>query len=162
MRYIITENQYSRIFESKEYPLDNVLFNQWDKNGTTIDIGKYVGLNDNEVVEYIKRYYGDNYFPIVKKEIRNIIKNYTECDGDVFGLDVISISFGKGSWQDTTYQINLSVDPKSPVYKTIDMNDWEEIMTLYGQIEGCVENKLNDVIYNKYGCFTSHVLITST
>jgi hypothetical protein len=42
------------------------------------------------------------------------------------------------------------------------MNDWEEIMTLYGQIEGCVENKLNDVIYNKYGCFTSHVLITST
>jgi hypothetical protein len=162
MRYIITENQYSRIFESKEYPLDNVLFNQWDKNGTTIDIGKYVGLNDNEVVEYIKRYYGDDYFPIVKKEIRNIIKNYTECDGDVFGLDVISISFGKGSWQDTTYQINLSVDPKSPVYKTIDMNDWEEIMTLYGQIEGCVENKLNDVIYNKYGCFTSHVLITST
>ena len=82
MRYIITENQYSRIFESKEYPLDNVLFNQWDKNGTTIDIGKYVGLNDNEVVEYIKRYYGD--------------------------------------------------DPKSPVYKTIDMNDWEDIMTLYG------------------------------
>ena len=89
-------------------------------------------------------------------------KNFTECDGDVFGLDVISISFGKGSWQDTTYQINLSVDPKSPVYKTIDMNDWEEIMTLYGQIEGCVENKLNDIIYNKYGCFTSHVLITST
>ncbi len=75
---------------------------------------------------------------------------------------VISISFGKESWQDTTYQINLSVDPKSPVYKTIDMNDWEEIMTLYGQIEGCVENKLNDIIYNKYGCFTSHVLITST
>jgi hypothetical protein len=31
MRYIITENQYSRIFESKEYPLDNVLFNQWDR-----------------------------------------------------------------------------------------------------------------------------------
>ena len=96
MRYIITENQYSRIFESKEYPLDNVLFNQWDKNGTTIDIGKYVGLNDNDVVEYIKRYYGDDYFPIVKKEIRNIIKNFTECDGDVFGLNVISISFGKG------------------------------------------------------------------
>ena len=97
MKFIIRSlkvqtNQYSRIFESKEYPLDNVLFNQWDKNGTTIDIGKYVGLNDNEVVEYIKRYYGDDYFPIVKKEIRNIIKNFTEfisgyiCSSGKLGL----------------------------------------------------------------------------
>jgi hypothetical protein len=39
------------------------------------------------------------------------------------------------------------------------MDDWEEIITTIGQIEGCVENYLNNTIYVNYGAFNHNTLI---
>ena len=108
-------------------------------------------------------------FDEVKEQVRILIGNYHECDGDVFSLRLDSINFvphkivlvdGSGDVDEWySYNINVSIKNDSPVFNTIDLGDFEDVETLYGQIEGCVENMLNDTIYFNYGIAVNHCLL---
>ena len=150
MMGIVNENKNIKSF----------LFSYWDKNGFSNGMERNaLSVNDNDWSQYVKEYLGDEYESIVKKEIIKHVNSFTECDGDVFGLEVSEIFFGGGTWDDTSYSVNIRINPESEVFNTIDMDDWEEVMTTIGQIEGCVENYLNNTIYENYGAFNQHILI---
>jgi hypothetical protein len=136
------------------------LFSYLDKNGfDSKPIKKLLSIEDNDWSQYVKEYLGDNYEKVIEDDVRNLVENFTECNGDIFGLEFVSIFFGGGSWQDTSYSINIRINPESPVFETIDLNDYEDVLTLFGQIEGCVEDYLNNIIYNKYGAANYHTLV---
>ena len=137
------------------------LFSYLDKNGfDSKPLKKILSIDDDSWSKYIKEYLGDDYEKIIENDIRKIVKNFTECNGDVFGLELESIFFGTGtSLKDITYTINVKINPDSPVFETIDFSDFEDVITLYGQIEECVENYLNDIIYDKYGALNDHTFL---
>jgi hypothetical protein len=136
------------------------LFSYLDKNGfTSIDLKKILAIEDNDWSQHVKEYLGDDYEKVIVDDVRELVENFTECDGDVFGLELVSIFFGGGTWQDTSYSINIRINPESPVFETIDLNDYEDVLTLFGQIEACVENYLNDIIYDKYGAVNHHTMV---
>jgi hypothetical protein len=140
--------------------IKSFLFSYWDKNGFSNEMMKdMLTIDDNDWSEYVKEYLGDEYESVVKKDIIKHVNSFTECDGDVFGLEVSEIFFGGGTWDDTSYSVNIRINPESEVFNTIDMDDWEEIITTIGQIEGCVENYLNNTIYGNYGAFNHNTLI---
>ena len=140
--------------------LKNHLFSYWDKNGfSTGMVKRALSIDDYDWSEYVEEYLGDEYETVVKKDIVKHINGFTECNGDVFGLEVSAIFFGGGTFQNTSYSINLKMNPESEVFETIDLNDWEEVLTTVGQIEGCVEDYLNSVIYDNYGAFNYHVFV---
>jgi len=136
------------------------LFSYLDENGfDSKPIKKLLSIEDNDWSQYVKEYLGDNYENVIEDDVETLVENFTECNGDVFGLEFVSIFFGGGTWQDTSYSINIRINPESPVLETIDSHDWEDVLTLTGQIEECVENYLNDIIYYKYGAFNHHTMV---
>ena len=48
---------------------------------------------------------------------------------------------------------------ESPVFDKINMGDFEEVLTVFGQIERCVEDILNEKLYDKYGKYAKQVMI---
>ena len=158
------QEQISRIHEmmgiNESKSKKEFLFSYLDKNGfDSTQIKKYLSIEDNDWSQYVKEYLGDNYEKVVGDNVKNLVENFTECNGDIFGLEFVSIFFGGGTWQDTSYSINIRINPESPVLETIDLSDWEDVLILFGQIEECVENYLNDIIYNKYGAVNHHTMV---
>ena len=155
--------------EESKSSVKDYLFKYWDKNGPSIDIGKYFSLSEYETAKYLFEY--RNYdFDGVKEQVKTLIENYHECDGDEFSLKLNSINFshyklpningvGIDDWHG--YNVNFSIKNDSPVFNTIDFGDPEDVETLYGQIEGCVENMLNNTIYLNYGIIVNHCLFGS-
>ena len=154
--------------EESKRSVKDYLFKYWDKNGPSIKIGKYFSLSEFDTAKYLFEYRNFN-FDEVKEQVRILIGNYHECDGDVFSLRLDSINFvphkivlvdGSGDVDEWySYNINVSIKNDSPVFNTIDLDDFEDVETLYGQIEGCVENMLNDTIYFNYGIAVNHCLL---
>ena len=140
----------------KKDTIEKVLFKYWDKNGPSIEIGEYFSLSDYDTAEYLTKYHGDNIKGLVTDEVKNRIENYHICDGDEFNLRFDNISF---AWRDlkntvgyTSYNVSFSIDYNSTVFQNeFDFEDSENLRTLYGQIEECVENMLNNTVYNTYG-----------
>ena len=105
------------------------LFSYLDKNGfDSKPLKKILSIDDDSWSKYIKEYLGDDYEKIIENDIRKIVKNFTECNGDVFGLELESIFFGTGTrLKDITYTINVKINPDSPVFETIDFSDFEDV-----------------------------------
>lgn len=140
------------------------LFQNWDENGPSLDIGKYFSLSEFETAKYLFEYRGYD-FDEVKKQVKSLIENYDECEGDEFSLRLEGINFvphkevpidGSGINEWFSYDVNFSIKNDSPVFSTINLSDLEDV--LYGQIEGCVENMLNNTIYLNYGIPVYHCL----
>ena len=149
--------------EESKSSVKDYLFKYWDKNGTSVDVGKYFALSEFETAQYLFEY--RNYdFDGVKKQVKTLIENYHECGGDEFSLRFNNIDFvsHRGGHGDInkwiSYNVNFSIKSSSPVFDTIDFDDPEDALTLYGQIEECVENMLNDTIYPNYGINAHHCL----
>ena len=141
----------------KKDSIKDILFKYWDKNGPSMDVGKYFSLSDFDTANYLYEYHGDNIQEIVKEKVKSLIDNYHFCDGDNFNLRFDNILFEvkppkfkqKGYHY---YDVTFSIDYNSNVfYDNFDFEDNENLMTLYGQIEQCVENMLNDKLYDIYG-----------
>ena len=159
--------------EESKSSVKDYLFKYWDKNGTSIDVGKYFSLSEFETAQYLFEY--RNYdFDGVKEQVKTLIENYHECDGDEFSLRFNNIDFvhytlphvdGVGVDERHRYNVNFSIKNDSPVFNTINVRDPElyllDVETLYGQIEGCVENMLNNTIYLNYGIIVNHCLFGS-
>jgi hypothetical protein len=78
--------------EESKSSVKNYLFKYWDKNGTSIDVGKYFSLSEFETAQYLFEY--RNYdFDGVKEQVKTLIENYHECDGDEFSLRFNNIDF---------------------------------------------------------------------
>ena len=158
--------------EESKSSVKDYLFKYWDKNGPSIEIGKYFSLSEFETAQYLFEYRNFN-FDEVEEQVRTLIENYHECDGDEFTLRLDSIVFvphkivlvdGSGDVEEWySYNVNFSIKNDSPVFNneyhgSVDLNDYEDLETLYGQIEGCVENMLNNTIYFNYGITAYHCL----
>jgi len=153
--------------EESKSSVKDYLFKYWDKNGPSIEMGKYFSLSEYETAKYLFEYRNFN-FDEVEEQVRTLIGNYHECDGDEFTLRLDSIVFvphkivlvdGSGDVEEWySYNVNFSIKNDSPVFNTIDFGDPEDVETLYGQIEGCVENMLNNTIYFNYGITVYHCL----
>lgn len=141
------------------------LFQNWDENGPSLDIGKYFSLSEFETAKYLYEYRGYD-FDEVKKQVKTLIENYDECDGDEFSLRLEGINFvphkevlidGSGINEWFSYDVNFSIKNDSPVFDTIIFIDPEDVemgnrfVNVYVQIEDCVENMLNNTIYLNYG-----------
>jgi len=135
------------------------LFSYWDKNGFKEDIAQFMSIDEDTYSEYVKEYLGDDYERVISKEIRKIVNNLKECDGNEFILKVDNIDFGRGSWQSTSYYVGITIIWDSPVLRDIDFEDYEGSLTLLGSIEGCVEDKLNNTILPKYGAYNHDTMI---
>ena len=140
----------------KKDPIKDILFKYWDKNGPSIETGKYFSLSDYDTAEYLIKYHGDNIEELVTDEVKNRIENYHICDGDEFNLRFDNISFAwtglKNTVGHTYYNVTFSIDQNSAVfYDEFDFEDHENLRTLYGQTEECVENMLNNTVYDTYG-----------
>jgi hypothetical protein len=172
MKYIITESQYKKILleQSNVYTdeakykkalkvynkksIKNVLFKYWDKNGPSLAMGKYFSLSEDETSKYLVEYHGNDAEETVKLMIKELVNNYHHCDGDNFNLRCDSINFIKER-RLHAYSVHFSIDYVSQVFDVnFDFADNENLMVLYGQLEGCVEQMLNDTIYETYGFFT--------
>ena len=78
--------------EESKSSVKDYLFKYWDKNGTSIDVGKYFSLSEFETAQYLFEY--RNYdFDGVKEQVKSLIENYHECDGDEFSLRFNNIDF---------------------------------------------------------------------
>ena len=148
----------------KNDPIQDVLFKYWDKNGPSIETGKYFSLSEKDTSTYLIKYHGDNIDELVTDEVKNRVENYHSCDGDEFNLRFDNISFGKfnkfGPIGHTFYNVTFSIDQNSAVFHNeFDFDDHENLMTLYGQIEECVENMLNDTVYEKYGVPVNYTML---
>ena len=148
----------------KEDPIEKVLFKYWDKNGPSIEYGKYFSLSDYDTAEYLIKYHGDNIKELVTDEVKNRIENFHSCDGDEFNLRFDNINFAwtglKNTVGYTYYNVTFSIDQNSAVFHNeFDFEDHENLMTLYGQIEQCVENMLNDKLYDIYGIRVHYSMI---
>ena len=85
--------------EESKSSVKDYLFKYWDKNGTSIDVGKYFSLSEFETAQYLFEY--RNYdFDGVKEQVKTLIENYHECDGDEFSLRLNSINFSHYKRQD--------------------------------------------------------------
>lgn len=149
----------------KKDTIEKALFKYWDKNGPSIETGKYFSLSDYDTAEYLIKYHGDNVEELVTDEVKNRIENYHSCNGDEFNLRFDNISFewtglkntvGYTSYSITgwslSYNVSFSIDYDSTVFQNeFDFEDHENLMTLYGQTEECVENMLNNTVYDTYG-----------
>lgn len=149
--------------EESTSSVKDYLFKYWDKNGTSVDVGKYFALSEFETAQYLFEY--RNYdFDGVKEQVKTLIENYHECGGDEFSLRFNNIDFvtRRGGHGDInkwiSYNVNFSIKSSSPVFDTIDFDDPEDAQTLYGQIEDCVADMLNDTIYPNYGINAHHCL----
>ena len=153
MKYIITESQYKVLIESEEVrkikSVKDILFNYWNKKGPSMKFGRYLSLSDFDTANYLYEYHGDNVQELVKETAKFLIENYHSCDGDDFNLRFDTIYFYTKEY--TYYDITFSIDKNSNVFYNFDFEDHENIITLYGQIEECVENMLNDKLYDTYG-----------
>ena len=129
--------------------IKDILFKYWDKKGPSMKVGKYFSLSDSETADYLYEYYGDNVEDIVTEKVKSEIENYHSCGGDNFNLRFDNISFTTKGYRH--YNVSFSLDYYSDVFNDFDSEDFENLMTLYGQIEECVENMLNNIIYDTYG-----------
>ena len=161
IRRVLREESKSSV---KEY-----LFKYWDKNGTSLDIGKYFSLSENETAKYLFEY--RNYdFDGVKEQVKTLIENYHECDGDEFSLRFNNIDFvhytlphvdGVGVDERHRYNVNVSIKSDSPIFRALNISDPEDAKSVYGEIEDCVTDMLNGTIYFNYGIAAHHCYILS-
>jgi len=133
----------------KKNSVKDALFKYWDKKGPSMEDGRYFSLSDFETANYLYDYHGDNVEDIVTEKVKSLIENYHSCDGDNFNLRFDTISFDTKGYPH--YNVTFSLDYYSDVFNDFDYEDHENLMTLYGQIEECVENMLNDKLYDTYG-----------
>ena len=147
MMKVITENKNVK----------DILFKYWDNNGfQNIESSNDVyGLTEKEYFNYVKEYMGDDYKNIIEKEVNDIVNKIKECDGDEFSVNVNYIDF----IDEDLYTVNLAVNLESPVFDEINMGDFEEVLTVFGQIERCVEDILNEKLYDKYGKYAKQVMV---
>ena len=141
-----------------------VLYKYWDKKGPSMEVGRYFSLSDFETANYLYEYYGDNVQEIVKEKVKSLIENYHSCDGDNFNLRFDNIYFDTKEYAHYNgtvpyYNVTFSLDYHSDVFNDFDFEDHENSMTLYGQIEECVENMLNNTIYDTYGIPVHYCLL---
>ena len=139
------------------------MFKYWDKNGTSIDVGKYFSLSEFETAQYLFEY--RNYdFDGVKEQVKTLIENYHECDGDEFSLRFNNIDFvrhkgghgGVDEW--ISYNVYVSIKSDSPIFRAFDPEDnW----IADEKIKNCVTNMLNDTIYSNYGINAHNCFILS-
>jgi hypothetical protein len=137
--------------------IKDILFKYWDKKGPSMKVGKYFSLSDSETADYLYEYYGDNVEDIVTEKVKSEIENYHSCGGNNFNLRFDNISFTTKEYRH--YNVTFSLDYYSDVFNDFDSEDHENLMTLYGQIEECVENMLNDKLYDTYGIPVLHSLL---
>jgi hypothetical protein len=151
----------------KNDSIKNSLFRYWDKNGPSIEDGEYLSLSEDETSKYLIEYHGDNIEELITNEVKERIESYRNCDGDEFKLRFDGINFewapktkyveynisiSNTKMQNSFYNVTISIDINSEVFHSeFDYGDHENILTLYGQIEGCVEEMLNNTVYNTYG-----------
>lgn len=148
--------------EETKKALKKSLFKYWDKNGPSVDIGKYFSLPEEEVATYLIEYHGDDLKSLVQEKVKSSIDNYHSCDGDEFNLRFESIHFNVGEPKKYQfYNVNFSIDYNSNVLQNnFDFEDQENLLTLYGQLEECVENMLNRTVYENYGILAQYCMVT--
>jgi|688.fasta_scaffold1069593_2 hypothetical protein len=145
------------ITESDEDRKKNIMFKFWDKVGfENAPLISDFDIDESMFNSYVKEYLGDDYQNYVIKEVDSIVNNITECDGDEFSVRVNYINFNE---TDNTFGVSLGINFNSPIFQTIDLNDSDDVLTAFGQIERCVEDIINDIIYDKYGTYTTSVFI---
>jgi hypothetical protein len=152
--------------EESKSSVKKYLFKYWDKNGTSIDVGKYFSLSEFETAQYLFEY--RNYdFDGVKEQVKTLIENYHECDGDEFSLRFNNIDFvrHKGGHGDIdewiSYNVYVSIKSDSPIFRALNISDPEDAKSVYGEIEDCVTDMLNGTIYFNYGIAAHHCYILS-
>lgn len=142
--------------EESKSSVKDYLFKYWDKNGTSVDVGKYFSLSEFETAQYLFEY--RNYdFNGVKEQVKTLIENYHECEGDEFSLRFNNIDFvshkgspfGVDKW--ISYNVYVSIKSDSPIFRALNINDPEDAEGVQGQIEDCVADMLHDTIYPNYG-----------
>jgi hypothetical protein len=152
--------------EESKSSVKDYLFKYWDKNGTSIDVGKYFSLSEFETAQYLFEY--RNYdFDGVKEQVKTLIENYHECDGDEFSLRFNNIDFvrhkgghgGVDEW--ISYNVYVSIKSDSPIFRALNISDPEDAKSVYGEIEDCVTDMLNGTIYFNYGIAAHHCYILS-
>ena len=157
-----------RILREESQKIDNIkyiLFGYWDKNGPSLEDGNYLSLPEEETSRYLIEYHGDNIEELITNDVKERIENYRSCDGDEFKLRFDNINFEWGSrtiyrLTQGFYYVTFSIDQNSAVfYDGFDYGDHENIITLYGQIEECVENMLNNTVYNTYGLPANYCMV---
>jgi hypothetical protein len=144
--------------EYDEKKIKSILFKFWDKYGPSLEFGKFLSLSDSDTAKYLYEYHGENVTELVTDSVKFHIENYHSCDGDEFNLrfDNIFFNYRKGV---PYYNVNFSIDYNSNVLQDNDFKTTEEIMVLFGQIEGCVENMLNDTVNLKYGIYVLNGMV---
>jgi len=102
--------------------------------------------------------------PAFKVLLPNPPGNYPVVVPPNIPVNTIVLVDGSGDVEEWySYNVNFSIKNDSPVFNneyhgSVDLNDYEDLETLYGQIEGCVENMLNNTIYFNYGITAYHCL----
>ena len=144
--------------ESKKKSVKNILFNYWDENGPSIEIGEFLSLSDSDTANYLYEYHGDDVEDVVEENVKYLIENYHSCGGDEFNLRFDNITFNTKEYPN--YDVIFSIDYNSEVFQNgFDFEDHENLITLYGQIEECVENMLNDKLYDTYGIVSKYSMV---
>ena len=143
----------------KKDPIKDILFKYWDKNGPSVETGKYFSLSDFETAKYLIEYHGDGLKDLITEKVKDLVENYHSCNGDEFNLRFDSVDYYekkdpnlKDSTKYPYYNVSFSIDYNSAVFHNeFDFDDHENLTVLYGQIEHCVEEMLNDTLYDTYG-----------
>ena len=152
--------------EESKSSVKDYLFKYWDKNGTSVDVGKYFSLSEFETAQYLFEYRNFD-FDGVKEQVKTLIENYHECEGDEFSLRFNDINFvshklnhkGEDKW--ISYNVYVSIKSDSPIFRTLNITDPEDEWMVDGKIEDCVTDMLNDTIYPNYGINAHHCYILS-
>lgn len=145
--------------EYNKKDIKSVLFKLWDKNGPSLEFRKYLSLPEDDVALYLRDYHGENIEEMIKNDVKELINNYHTCGGNTFNLRFNEIIFDV---DEAAYSIQLSLDIFSDLfYEGFDFSDSVKIMSIYGNIERCVEKMLDKKIYDKYGYVIFSTFITS-
>lgn len=129
----------------------DAVFKYWDKLGPNVNAGKYFGLDESTTIELLHKFWnsdGKNLMVELITVVRKAVSDFKECNGDEFSLtfDYV-VPYGSGNYYEVGFRLNLN----SPVLDTQDWDDWEDLRTLYGQIETCVEDMLTPLTWKKHG-----------
>ncbi len=143
--------------EGKKKSVKDILFNYWDENGPSMEMGEFLSLSDSDTANYLYEYYGEGVEDVVEKNVKYLIDNYHSCGGDEFNLRFDNITFNTKEYPQ--YNVIFSIDYNSEVFNGFDFEDHENLITLYGQIEECVENMLNDKLYETYGIVSQYSMV---
>jgi len=142
--------------EYNKKDIKSVLFKIWDKNGPSLEFGKYLSLPEDDVALHLIDYHGKNIEEMIKNEVKELINNYHTCDENTFNLRFDGIKFDE---EEAGYIVQFSLDEFSDLfYEGFDFENIIEVVSIYGSVERCVEKMLDKEIYDKYG----YIIFNST